>query len=224
MRLMDTAKDDTNAISDFLGRQNSVGLGNFAFSMDPFRFNWVHPWTLDRQITRQYPHTLGALFDFLLCLRIQLRTIWLMCQEGLSHTKTNTLISISAIFWQAHSKYSVEIALIGRPSTKRSKFSRVPGLYVPANVAPATHNKPTPLGQGHPWLSLARPNAVLDLLLPKHAYWVAQISSTTLHLPTQSPNLDVPSLPASVDLVVFFAQIFWIRAGYPLFCPFPAQL
>ena len=111
MRLMDTAKDDTNAIIDFLGRQNSVGLGNFAFSMDPFRFNWVHPWTLDRQITRQYPHTLGALFVFLV-----------MLVDPIPHNLANVPgcvipcqtqhIDIHFIdLWQAQSKYCVEIAL-----------------------------------------------------------------------------------------------------------------
>src|SRR5215210_809557 len=47
----------------FVGAEQAVWLGDGAFAMHPFRFDWVEPGTLAWQQTRHDPHSLAAVLD-----------------------------------------------------------------------------------------------------------------------------------------------------------------
>lgn len=91
MFLVSAAEDTANTIGKLVGSEQSLGLGNLAFAMDPLGLDRVQPRALlgRRHATMRTPASLPLVLTSRLWAAIQLRTSLLLCQEAFSQIKSS---------------------------------------------------------------------------------------------------------------------------------------
>ena len=122
-RFIGAAKVSTNAFSQLLSREQSIGLYNSLLGMDPLRLDRVEPGTFSGQKEGQNAHAFALLLDLMIVLTNPASHHLARMKGGIIERLSSQAVLPCA--WsraQHHSRNWVVMALTGRPVTKRSNI------------------------------------------------------------------------------------------------------
>src|SRR5215218_7838601 len=137
MLVMRTSEDPADSVGELISAEQSLGLCDFAFAMNPLGLYRIEPRALGRQQARHYPHPTFATTVFELAVVGGDPASHLSAfvpggivpdhKQGLLAPLPKPVVSL----WQHQQRNCVLMALTGLPSTNLSQVSASLGRYSP---------------------------------------------------------------------------------------------
>ena len=216
MFLVSAAEDTANTIGKLVGSEQSLGLSNLAFAMDPLWLDGVQPRALFGQKARNYAHPSFATFGLNLAVMggYPVAHFFALVPGGVVPDQKQRLFARrSELVGAVAEKLRGFGTTVGRPRTS-ARF-----LLSPAGTA---RSRPAPWARDHPCSESSRGGAPALHRPTTNAEKSARSGRTSTRPQSPQPTADGPLPDGSAGRDPLFAGVFGVGALDPAFGPLPA--